>query len=210
MGKLVVYAEPASLSLEPIQLKVKEGDTFEVKVNIYTGQRSTASSDIYIDYDSSLLEALPAKTENGDLFSLVDAKIINPGRLYLSAIEDNRDRIQPEIGTVATIYFKARHTGQTQLDFVCNEYGNHSSQIIKGEASLENIISCPSTTTHTSSIQIDPASAVVLGAQSPQAGYMLNFIGLGLVMAGVCYFAIRRYQQLKITKSHASRDNTKK
>jgi hypothetical protein len=132
----VVFAEPATLSFDPIDIKAHEGETIEVKVNIFTGAEKAAASDVYINYNPAYLEALPDKTKIGNLFSQVDAKLINPGRLYLYAIEDDRSKVRAELGTVATVYFKALTPAQTELSFSCNPFSGLSSQIIRGDDTL--------------------------------------------------------------------------
>lgn len=150
----------ASLSFEPAQITTHVNDTFPLIVNIFTGDKATISTDVWISYNPQLVEpVLPA--ESGNTFDTVSAKILTPGRLYVYGLRNNQTTADPANGALATIKFKALQEGTTEFGFECSQAGKTASQIIGNDASLSNIINCDRTTSHATPVTIE--NAAVLG-----------------------------------------------
>ncbi len=191
-----VYAVPATLSFDPSDIKIKNGQEIQVNINMFTGNEAVASTDIMINYDKSLLEPIPNSTKNGTIFQTIDTKIISPGKLYIYGVQENKNEFVKAQGTVATVSFKTLKAGTTQLSFDCNPVIKNTSQIIKGSDSFQNIISCPSTIAHISSISI--AEGTVLGAYADTYGKLNTYTAIfGILVAVFTFFVFLKYQRLK-------------
>jgi len=186
-----VYAAPATLSFDPIQIQTSKDQSFQVNINIFSENEPVASTDIVIIYDPTLIEALPEETSSGNLFKTVDAKIISPGRLYVYGVQENKNEATPARGTIATVHFKALTEGNSQLSFDCTNNGSNSSQIIKFNSTFENIIDCNATLTHKADIGISNSS--VLGAFSDTYSGLGRYTFLlgSIVVIFTCYIIIR-------------------
>ncbi len=194
LGATHVYAVPASLSFDPSDIKIKKGQEIQVNINMFTGNEAVASTDVMINYDTSLLEPIPSATKNGTIFQTIDTKVITPGKLYVYGVQENKNEFTAAQGTVATITFKALISGDTQLSFDCNPVIKNTSQIIKGNNTFENIISCTSTIAHTSSISISEGS--VLGAYTNEKLNTYTAI-FGILVAVFTFLLFVRYQRLQ-------------
>jgi hypothetical protein len=190
-----VYAVPASLSLEPVDIQTKQDQTFEVRVNMFTGDEAIASTDIMINYDKNLVEPLPQNIKNGDIFKKTEAKVILPGKLYLFGIQEDKNLFQPAQGTVAIINFKALKPGIAKLSFDCNPTVKNTSQIIKSNTELENIINCTSTITHTSQVSIHEGN--VLGTSTQNFPINPYTILLGTLVASFSFIIFLKYQNMR-------------
>lgn len=189
----------ASLSFDPTTITVSRGDIVPVDILMYTGDDSVLSSDIWVTYDPAMITLSSVdnpEIEKGDLFTHVDAKYISPGKLYLYAIQNTQDAATQANGKVATVYFRAQASGQTQLRFDCVPFAQKTSQIIRNDSSLTNVINCQATRTHTSTVQIED-SASVLGVQTSRSflSYGSTFVAIGLLLLLAVMLYIR-YQRL--------------
>ncbi len=191
-----VYASPASLSFDPIELTVKKGETFKINVNMFSADQSVASSDIMINYDKILLEPVPDSIENGDVFNTIETKVIAPGKLYVYGIEENKNQAQSAQGTVAVVSFKALKTGIATLSFDCNQRNRNTSKIIKNDSQLEDIISCNATVSHVAEIAI--TDGTVLGTYTDIFSNIKGYTAiLGALVAVFTFFVFIRYQRLR-------------
>jgi len=192
-------ANNASFSFDPITINVKAGDKFPVDILIFSGSEKVISSDIFIDYDSEKLTALPHETEtlqSGGLFQKTDAKIISPGKLYLFGLNENISISNPANGKIATVYFQAKSSGTTELNFNCISFQEQTSKIIKNDQELSNIVDCQASRSHNLVIKIEPSSDI-LGASAsnlPGANYYLI---TAILLAGLVGILLLRYKKLK-------------
>lgn len=194
LGATHVYAVPASLSFDPSDINVKKGQEIKVNINMFTGNEAVASTDVLINYDTSLLEPVTNATKNGSIFQTVDSKVIAPGKLYVYGVDENKNEFASAQGTIATVTFKAIASGATQLSFDCNPVVKNTSQIIKGNNTFENIISCTSTIAHTSTISITDGN--VLGAYTD--GNLNTYTAIfGILVAVFTFLLFLRYQRLQ-------------
>lgn len=172
-------ASPASLSFEPAQTTVSPGNTFEINLNIFTDNQSIISTDVWIQYDPTLVQpVLPAKSKG--IFETTEAKIVSPGLLYVYGLRRDPLTAGAANGTMTTLSFKSLKEGVVTLTFDCPLIGSPRSQIIKNDATLSNILNCERTQAHTSTISI--ANTHVLGA-TDNVGGTLNMWYLTIAVA---------------------------
>lgn len=191
-----VQGAPASLSFDPSETSVKVGQAVKLNVNMYTDNASVASVDVMINYDKGFFEPVLDATVNGSTFQKVDTKIIKPGTIYLYGIQEDKESTQPVQGHIASVTFKALKEGTTQITFGCDPVKNTTSQIIKSNEELENIISCTSTLSHTANITIDKGSVLGTYADTYTNVSPLTAI-FGILVAVFTFFVFLKYQKLK-------------
>lgn len=196
----------ASFSFEPVNVTVSKGDIIPLDVMIYSGDDPVISTDAWIAYDPTMLSiSTPQNPEliKGELFQSVDAKIISPGRLYIYAINPSHTEKKETNGKLATVYFKAEKSGQVELRFECNPFSTQTSQIIKNDEELNNIINCTSTQSHTSTVTIGNSGSVlgvsVNKTMTTNLGYVVATILL-LILTGVLFMRYRKLMQKLKTK----------
>ena len=151
----------ASLSFEASQNTVLVGESVDLAINIYSNQEPVAATDVWISYNPSLFQPiLPA--QNSRLFEAMEAKIVAPGKLYIYGLRRNASETETANGNIATITFKALQEGAATFKFECLSGVENSSQIIKNNPQLTNIINCERTQAHSQIISI--ADTQILGA----------------------------------------------
>jgi len=193
----------SSFSFDPISATVTEGGTLTVDVLMYSGSDPIISTDVWISYNPEILTPITEGEQaviGGDFFQITDAKIVSPGKMYLYAINQSPANVNTTNGKLASIRFKARKTGTTELHFDCIPFHKQTSQIIKYDAELSNVINCRATRAHSSSVVVK--SENVLGA-STQNSYQTGYIVLAIllvVFTGVLYLRYKRLgKHLKIS-----------
>ncbi|QQS44592.1 hypothetical protein IPM65_03260 [Candidatus Roizmanbacteria bacterium] len=196
----------ASFSFEPVNISASAGDIIPVDVMIYSGADPVISTDIYISYDPSILSiASPQNPElkKGELFQSVDAKVIQPGSLYIYAINPSADLKQVTNGKIATIYFQAQKEGSTELRFDCVPFMSQTSQIIRNDEELSNIINCTSTRSHSTSVVINDRQEVlgvsVGNGVQPTWGYVIVSL-LMIILTAVLFMRYRKLMTKLKTK----------
>ncbi len=135
--------EAATLNFNPDSLSAKSGETFTVSIDIDAGSDQVAGSDIYIDYDTALVEAQTVTA--GSYFPKVN-NVPSSGRLYISGIIENQGDYKTGTGTVATVVFKAIKSGSTTLKFDCDLSKSDTSKIVQNDINATNIINCDGNT----------------------------------------------------------------
>ncbi len=196
----------ASFSFEPVNITASKDDLIPVDVLIYSGTDPVISVDTWISYDPSVLSiASPESPEikKGEMFENVSAKVISPGNLYVYAINQSPSLKQVTNGKIATIYFKAQKSGQTELRFDCIPFNTQTSQIIKNDEELSNIINCTTTRAHTATVTINNQSNVLgisaSNAMQPRWGYVIVSVLL-LILTVVLFMRYRKLMNKLKTK----------
>jgi len=191
--------QTASLSFDPVNITASAGDIIPVDVMIYSGSDPVISTDIYISYDPSVLSiASPQNPEikKGELFQSVDAKVLQPGNLYIYAINPSPDLKQVTNGKIATIYFQAQTSGQIDLRIQCEPFMTQTSQIIRNDEDLTNIINCTSTRAHTSSIAIHDQTEVLGVSVSNNIQSNWGYVVISVLMLVLTAVLFMRYRNL--------------
>lgn len=157
---MVQGAEAAYLKFDQSSVSVNAGQTFTIGVVVDAGTDQVQSSDIYVTYDSTALEA--QSVTPGTYFPSV-LNTISPGRVYIAGVPQQQNQPKTGSGTVATITFMA--TKPATLSFDCT-----SSTIIQYDPNSPNIIQCS---------QNQTASVIVGGVAPPATGTSDNTAGTG-------------------------------
>lgn len=194
----------ASFSFDPITTTAKEGDTLTVDILMYSGSDPVISSDVWISYNPEILTPITEGSmdvQGGDFFQITEAKIVSPGKIYLYAINQSSSKADIANGKLASLSFKAQKAGTTDLHFECIPFQKQTSQIIRYDPELTNVINCTTTRAHTSTITVGAGN--VLGA-STQVSYQTWYVGLAALFAvfvGVLFLRYRRLEnKLKTTE----------
>ena len=190
-----VFAAPASLSFDPIDIQTTTGKTIDVTVNIFTGRQAVASTDVWLTYDPSILQPIINTVKTGSLFDTIELKVIEPGKLYIYGIQENPRQVEPVQGTLAIIQFNTLKAGSSHLAFVCDSAQKSSSQIIASDENLSNVISCPATMAHSTLVTIYDNN--ILGVSTGNNLITrLSYI-LGVIVIIFSIVLLIRYQQLR-------------
>lgn len=178
----------STIFLDPAQINVKVGGTFELVVGMNAKQEAVASTDIIVQYDETKISPI-LRTKPGDIFPIVQAKILYPGRLYIYGLQQDPSSATLGQGVVGTVTFQTIKSGQTELRVECN--GNKNSTHIVRSRDLADIVDCASTKNHTSTVTIDNSS--VLGTSSQFSN--LNVIIVVLAILAL-FFAMYLWSKL--------------
>lgn len=130
----------ASLQFDPTTVSTTTGQTFSLKVNMNAGTDQVLSTDIYINYDQTLLEA--QKVDSGTFFPSVSNTLTVPGKVYIAGMVEDPATSKTGSGTIATITFKAKKDGSIKLAFNCGQGSSSDSHIIKNDFNSTDIIQC--------------------------------------------------------------------
>lgn len=166
------YFEP-----NPATINVNAGETFTVKVNINTEGEEVNSADIYLNFNSSLIEA--QQITAGSFFPTV-TNDISAGMVYIAAMVDDPASSKTGSGEVATITFKALANGSAEISFDCD-----SSKIVKADVNATNILVCSKNNKTTltigsggSTTSSTPAPTTV--SSLPKSGVFDNLKNIGI------------------------------
>jgi hypothetical protein len=131
--------EAASLKFDQGTVSVAAGSTFTLNAVIDAGSDQITSTDMWILYDSTLLEAqsasaaayFPAVTNN-----------ITAGKIYIAGLVTDPGTYKTGVGNVATITFKGLKNGQATITYDCRADVSNSSKVIKNAVDPTNVINC--------------------------------------------------------------------
>ncbi|OGK23270.1 hypothetical protein A3F58_00555 [Candidatus Roizmanbacteria bacterium RIFCSPHIGHO2_12_FULL_37_9b] len=132
-------AHGAFFNFDNASFSANTGETFDAQVIVDAGSDQITSTDAYIVYDVSLLEAQIVTP--GSFFPTVINNITS-GKVYIAGLVDDPATYQTGSGTVATITFKALAQGSGTLSFDCQPDVYNSSKIIKNDINATNVIVC--------------------------------------------------------------------
>lgn len=192
---LASQASAATLNFDPISSAPAVDATFTVAVTINAGADQIAGTDIYINYNKTLVSV--QSVTSGDFFPLV-GNTPQDGRLYISGVVANQGEFKTGTGTVATVIFKALTAGTAELVFDCDLTKTETSKIVQNDINASNIINCSGNGKYTATIagggSITPAAGGTGGTGGtgslPQSGVLdsavsYSTIGVLLLFAGI-------------------------
>ncbi|MBI2641200.1 hypothetical protein HYW87_01225 [Candidatus Roizmanbacteria bacterium] len=132
-------AYAAFLEFDKTTVSTNTGETFQTGVVVDAGSDQISSSDVYVLYDASLLEA--STVTPGQFFPTVTHNITS-GKIYIAGLVDDPATYKTGSGTIGTITFKALKDGSGTLTFDCQAGVYNSSKIIKNDLNATNVIVC--------------------------------------------------------------------
>lgn len=136
--------EAAYMKFDKTTGSVAAGSTFTLEAIVDAGSDQVTSTDMWILYDPTLLEA--QTVASGTFFPAVTNNI-SPGKIYVAGLITDPGTYKTGSGTVATITFKGLQNGTATLSFDCRTDVSNSSKIIKNAVDPTNIIICSQNTT---------------------------------------------------------------
>lgn len=193
----------ASVKFDKGTVTVNANDTFTLDVVVDAGSDQITSSDMWVLYDSTFLQAQSASS--GAFFPAVTNNITD-GKVYIAGLITDPGTYKTGSGAVATITFKALKDGTTTVSYDCRADVSNSSKVIKNAVDPTNVINCAQNGTSIITIgaggSVVPTSAVVASTTVyngntttpattlPVTGIMdelprLSMIGGILVIAGI-------------------------
>ncbi|HRN70474.1 MAG TPA: cohesin domain-containing protein [Candidatus Woesebacteria bacterium] len=189
----VIYA--ATFNFNPTSTYVRPDNTFKVDINVDAGSDQIAGTDIYISYDSSIIEV--ETITDGTYFPQVE-DVPTAGRLYISGFVNTQGDYKTGSGNIASITFKALQTGTTSLVIDCDPSITDTSKIVQNDTAVTNILDCSTLTAHPVTVSADAPDNGTGGTTStgtgstptelPQSGVvedMITFAIWGGVLVGL-------------------------
>jgi len=191
--------EAASLKFDKGIMTIGAGETFTLDAVVDAGSDQITSTDMWIIYDATLLEAQNASA--GAFFPAVTNNI-TAGKVYIAGLITDPGTYKTGSGTVAKITFKALKNGITTVSYDCRADASNSSKVIKNAVDPINVIVCSQNGTSIVTIGtggVAPTSGIIPTTlystgtpptNLPQSGFMdelprLSMIGSILIVAGV-------------------------
>ena len=183
----------ASFTFDKTTVSVAVDSTFQLTITENAGTDQTNSSQVYIIYDPTLLEAEIVTA--GTYFPTVSNNI-TLGKVFIVGYVDGTTLYKTGSGTLATITFKGLKDGTGTITVDCRPGVSDSSQIIKyNDANATNLITCSdnnsvAVTVGTGASLDSSAAGTSEESALPTAGIMDYFnqtsvIGAGLMILGV-------------------------
>ncbi len=170
MGALFLWnapqADAAYLKFDKATVTTQANQTFTVDVIVDAGTDQITSTDIWVLYDPTALEA--QLVTNGTFFSAVTNNL-SSGKVSITALIVEPGTYKTGAGTVATITFKALKDGTTDLTFDCRTDVSNSSKIIKNDVNATNIIACSQNVKTTVTVGAGGASSSSTSSYTPPA-----------------------------------------
>ena len=138
---LIRGAQAASVKFDQSVVSVPVGSTFTIGVVVDAASDQITSTDMWIPYDSSFLEAQSASS--GAFFPAVTNNIA-AGKIYIAGLVVDPGTYKTGSGTVATITFKGLKNGRVTLAYDCRTDASNSTKVIKNAVDPINIVNCGS------------------------------------------------------------------
>ncbi len=133
----------ATLMFDPEAISTDSGKTFSIDVNVDAGTTEIKGTEVFITYDSSLLEIQADSIKSGGLFKTFQ-KESTAGKVYMVGLAETAADVVSSPGTLGSITFKALTDGTATLEFYCDSEAQKGSSIIKNDDNNTNLIECAS------------------------------------------------------------------
>jgi hypothetical protein len=128
-----------ALKFDQGTVTVSAGSSFTLGAMIDAGSDQVTSTDMWIVYDPTLLQAVSASA--AAYFPAVTSNI-SPGKVYIAGLITNPGTYETGAGTVATVTFTALKNGTATVAYDCRTDVSNSSKIIQNSVNATNLISC--------------------------------------------------------------------
>lgn len=195
-------AQAALLKFDQSTVTVSVGQTFQLQAIVDAQSDQITSTDMWITYDPTLVEA---QTASPAAFFPAVTSNISAGKTYVAGLITDPGSYKTGSGTVAVITFKALKDGTATLAYDCRTDASNSSKVIKNAVDPTNVIVCTQNGTSVVTIGTGgpvvpttaPTAAITSPYQStvqptalPQTGIMDQFpkiagMGAFLLVVGV-------------------------
>lgn len=102
-----------SIILSPEFQELKVNEEFIVEV-ILNSNSQLVGADAVLSFNPGILEVV--SIDEGGIFSKTPLRAIEPGKIKITGVEEDKDKLFSGSGSLAKIKFKAKDAGQTGLD----------------------------------------------------------------------------------------------
>jgi hypothetical protein len=161
--------EAALLRFDKGTVNVAAGATFTLDAVVDAGSDQITSTDMWILYDSTLLEAQSASAA---AFFPAVTNNISAGKVYIAGMVTDPGSYKTGSGSVATITFKGIKNGTATISYDCRADASNSSKVVKNAVDPTNVIVCASNGTSIITIgtggSLTPTTAVPTSVYRPQ------------------------------------------
>jgi hypothetical protein len=157
----------ASLRFDNTTYSVAIGADINVGVIVDAGSEQINSSDIYVLYDPTLLEA---RTVIPGTYFPTFSPTITSGKVYIAGLVDDAANSKTGSGTVATITFRGLRSSRATLTFDCQTNAYNTSKIVKNDLNATNIIVCTQNGTAAITVGTGATSATTPTGTSGSSG----------------------------------------
>ncbi|MFH0773818.1 MAG: cohesin domain-containing protein [bacterium] len=158
--------EAASVKFDKGTVTVSVGSTFTLDAVVDAGSDQITSTDMWILYDSTLLEAQSASAA---AFFPAETHNITSGKVYVAGLVTDPGTYKTGSGSVATITFKGLKNGVATITYDCRTDVSNSSKVIKNAVDPINVINCAQN--GTSIITIGSGGSLTPTVAAPTAVY---------------------------------------
>lgn len=196
---IVGGVQAASVKFDKGTVTVNANETFTLDAVVDAGSDQIMSTDMWILYDSTLLEAQSASAA---AFFPAVTNNITAGKVYIAGLVTDPGTYKTGSGAVAKITFKALKNGTATISYDCRADVSNTSKVIKNAVDTVNVIVCSQNGTSIVTVGTGgavPTSGVVPTTiyntgtpptSLPQSGIVdelprLSMIGGILIVAGV-------------------------
>jgi hypothetical protein len=161
--------EAALLRFDKGTVSVAAGATFTLDAVVDAGSDQITSTDMWILYDSTLLEAQSASAA---AFFPAVTNNISAGKVYIAGMVTDPGSYKTGSGSVATITFKGIKNGTATVSYDCRTDASNSSKVVKNAVDPTNVIVCASNGTSIITIgtggSLTPTTVVPTSVYRPQ------------------------------------------
>lgn len=172
--------QAASVKFDKATVTVNANETFTLDAIVDAGSDQITSTDMWIIYDSTMLEAQNASP--GAFFPAVTNNI-TAGKVYVAGLITDPGTYKTGSGTVAKITFKALKNGTATITYDCRADVSNSSKVIKNAVDPINVINCAQN--GTSIITIGTGGVVPTSATIPTSIYSSGTPPTSLPQSGI-------------------------
>jgi len=131
--------QAASVKFDKGVVNVSVGSTFTLDAIVDAGSDQITSADMWVLYDSTLLEAQSASSA---AFFPAVTNNITAGKVYIAGLITDPSTYKTGSGTVATITFKGIKNGTATISYDCRGDVSNTSKVIKNAVEPINVINC--------------------------------------------------------------------
>jgi len=130
----------ATLQFDPSTASAAVGETVDIIVKADAGSDEILAVDAIIKYDKSILEVV--SIADGDFLSILQKNYSVAGTISMTSIVQDPGHPVTGSGELATVTFKVKADGTTNITFFCTPGDSTDSNIAKNNADATDIIQC--------------------------------------------------------------------
>ena len=164
--RMPVQTQAAFLNFGSATASVAVGSTITLDVKVDAGSDQITSTDMWVLYDPTLLEA--DSVASGTFFPAVTNNI-TAGKVYIAGLITDVGSYKTGAGTVATITFKGLKNGVASVTYDCRTDVSNSSKVIKNAVDPTNLIVCSQNGTSTITVGAGGTAPTTAPTSAPGA-----------------------------------------